>query len=167
MKFFIYSILAVLTFLPVVSCVYHELDSPSSSSMTDQTLYNEINEPGYEYYQGGNILSPASASPHGSFKLRFNQEALSSLDATGELPEGGTFAEGSVIVKEVYVNNQVTVYAVMKKAAADANSGSGWLWSEYNPNGGVFVSIASKGSGCISCHDDLPNRNLVRTFDLH
>jgi hypothetical protein len=167
MKFFIYLILAFLTFLPVISCVYHDLDPPSSSLETDRGLFEEINEAGFEYYQGGNILTPASASPHGNFKLRFNAEALSSLDATGELPEGGTFAEGSVIVKEVHVNNVITVYAVMKKAASDASAGNGWLWSEYSPNGGVLYSIAGKGNGCISCHDDLPNRNLVRTFDLH
>ena len=167
MKFFIYLILAVLTFLPVVSCVYHELDSPSLSSETDLSLFEEINETGFEYYQGGNTLMPASASPHGNFKLRFNAKALSSLDDSGELPEGGTFAEGSVIVKEVYANNQISVYAVMKKASSDAAAGNGWLWSEYGPDGGVYISIAAKGSSCISCHDDLPNRNLVRTFDFH
>jgi hypothetical protein len=167
MKFFIYLILAVLTFLPVVSCVYHELDSPSLSAETDQSLFEEINEAGFEYYQGGNTLMPASASPHGNFKLRFNAEALSSLDASGELPEGGTFAEGSVIVKEVYVNNLLNIYAVMKKASSDAASGNGWLWSEYRPDGGVHFSIAAKGSACIGCHDDQPNRNLVRTFDFH
>jgi hypothetical protein len=167
MKTFIYLVLAALTFLPVVSCVYHELESPSSSSETDQSLFEEINEAGFEYYQGGNTLMPASASPHGNFKLRFNIQALSSLDASGELPEGGTFAEGSVIVKEVYVNNQLDIYAVMKKASSDAASGNGWLWSEYTPDGSVHISIAAKGSACISCHDDLPNRNFVRTFDFH
>lgn len=167
MKTFIYISLAALTFLPVVSCVYHELDSPALSATTDGQLFDEVNKPGYEFYQGGNILSPASASPHGNFKLRFNEEALSSLDPNGELPEGGRFAEGSIIVKEVIVNNEITVLAVMKKAAGDASSGEGWLWSEYRPNGEVLYGIAAKGSVCISCHDDLPNRNLVRTFDLH
>jgi len=167
MKFFIYLILAVLTFLPVFSCVYHELDSPLLSSETDQSLFEEINETGFEYYQNGNTLMPASASPHGNFKLRFNSQALSSLDASGELPQGGTFAEGSVIVKEVYANNQISIYAVMKKASSDATSANGWLWSEYRPDGGVAFSIAGKGSSCIGCHDDLPNRNLVRTFDFH
>jgi hypothetical protein len=167
MKFFIYLTLALLTFLPVISCVYHDLEPPSSSLETDRTLFEEINEGGYEYYQGGNILMPASASPHGNFKLRFNEVALSSFDAAGELPVGGTFAEGSVIVKEVHVNGAIAVYAVMKKAASDASAGNGWLWSEYSPNGGVLYSIAGKGNGCISCHDDLPNRDLVRTFDLH
>ena len=167
MKILIYLILAVLTFLPLVSCVYHELDAPSSSQVTDRSLFQEISESGFEYYQGGNTLTPATASPHGNFKLRFNQEALSSLDATGELPEGGTFAEGSIIVKEAYLNNEINVLAVMKKAAGDANAGEGWLWSEYKPNGSVLFSIKAKGNGCITCHDDLPNRNLVRTFDLH
>ena len=167
MKISIYFILVGLTFLPLISCVYHELDAPFSSSFTDASVFEEINAAGFEYYQNGTILQPASASPHGNFKLRFNQEALSSLDETGELPEGGTFVEGSVIVKEVYLNNVPTVYAVMKKAPSDANASNGWLWSEYQPGGGVYISIAAKGSSCTSCHDDLPNRDFVRTFDLH
>ena len=153
--------------MPVISCVYHELDAPSSSPNTDVSLFEEISEEGYEYFQGGAILLPASASPHGNFKLRFNEEALSSLDATGELPENGTFIEGSVIVKEVYINNSLALYAVMKKAPRDAKAGNSWLWSEYEPNGGVKYSISAKGNACTSCHDDLPNRDFVRTFDLH
>ncbi|HEX6889353.1 MAG TPA: cytochrome P460 family protein [Chryseolinea sp.] len=167
MKISIYLILAGLTFLPMISCVYHELDPPSSSAFTDASIFEEINEAGFEYYQGGTLLSPASASPHGNFKLRFNEEALSSLDATGELPDGGVFMNGSVIVKEVYVNNALTVLAVMKKTPSDVNAANGWLWAEYKPDGGVFISIAAKGNSCTSCHDDLPNRDFVRTFDFH
>jgi hypothetical protein len=167
MKISIYFILAVLTFLPLISCVDHELNAPSSSLITNGSIFEEINEAGFEYYQGGTILSPASASPHGNFKLRFNQEALSSLDGTGELPEGGSFIDGSVIVKEVYVNNVLDIYAIMKKTPSDANAANGWLWSEIRPDGAVQYSIAGKGNGCISCHDDLPNRDFVRPFDLH
>ena len=167
MKILIYLVLSVLTFLPLISCVYHELDDPSLSSITDASIFAEINEAGFEFYQGGTILSPASASPHGTFKLRFNEEALSSLDGTGELPEGGTFIEGSVIVKEVYVNNVLNIYAILKKAPSDVNAANGWLWSEYRPDGAVHYSIAARGNACTSCHDDLPNRDFVRTFDLH
>ena len=167
MKISIYLILIVVTFLPLISCVYHELEAPSSSPITDASLFEEINAAGFEYYQGGAILTAASASPHGIFRLRFNEEALSSLDATGELPVGGTFAEGSVIVKEVYQNNALYAYAVLKKAPSDVNAGNGWLWSEFGPDGSSLFSIAAKGNGCISCHDDLPNRDFVRTFDLH
>jgi hypothetical protein len=167
MKISIYLILVALTFLPLISCVYHELDDPSLSLITNASIFEEINEAGFEYYQGGTILSPASASPHGNFKLRFNQEALSSLDETGELPEGGTFIEGSVIVKEVYVNNVLNIYAILKKAPSDVNAANGWLWSEIGPDGAVQYNIAGKGNACTSCHDDLPNRDFVRTFDLH
>ena len=167
MKSCIYIILAVVTFLPLISCVYHKLDSPSSSPITDAILFEEINEGGFEYYQGGATLLPASASPHGNFKLRFNQEALSSLDATGELPDGGVFMNGSVIVKEVYVNNVLTIYAVMKKAPSDVNAANGWLWSEYLPDGRASYGIALRGNVCTSCHDDSPNRDFVRSFDFH
>ena len=167
MKVFIILILTVLTFLPLISCVYHKLDDPSASSFTDANLFEEINEPGFEYYQGGTILQPASQSPHGNFKLRFNEEALSSLDATGELPEGGTFKEGSVIVKEVFVNNTLVQFAIMKKSPGDPNAANGWLWSERGPNGSLDYSITGKGGSCTSCHGDQPNRDFVRTFDLH
>jgi hypothetical protein len=167
MKTFIFLILTILTFLPLISCVYHQLEAPSSSPITDTSLFEEINEAGFEYYQGGATLLPASASPHGNFKLRFNEEALASLDATGELPDGGVFMNGSVIVKEVYLNNVLTIYAVMKKAPSDVNAANGWLWSEYLPDGGVPYGIAQRGNSCTSCHDDLPNRDFVRTFDFH
>lgn len=167
MKFFIFLVLTVVTFLPVISCVYHELDPPLSSLHTDASLFEEINEQGFEYYESGMILQAASASPHGFFKLRFNEEALSSLDATGELPEGGAFKEGSVIVKEVFVNNELFLYAIIKKTPFDVNAANGWLWSEYRPDGSIQYSIAGKGNSCTGCHDDLPNRDFVRTFDLH
>ena len=77
----------------VNSCEYHDTSDLVTSTTTDETLFEVINESGYQYYQNGNMLSPASASPHGSFKLRFNAIAWSSLDATGELPENRNLKE--------------------------------------------------------------------------
>ena len=82
-------------------------------------------------------------------------------------PAGNTFPSGSIIVKEVTSGGSVSLYAVMKKDPGNDNAGNGWLWGEYNPDGSTAFSVSKKGDGCISCHSGSPNRDLVRTFDLH
>jgi Cytochrome P460 len=133
----------------------------------DDTLYKEMTAGGYAYYQSGAILSGVSPSPHGSFKLRFNATAFAALDSTGELPAGNTFPSGSIIVKEIFDGSSINLYAIMKKDPSNENAGSGWLWAEYKPDGSTAFSAKRKGDGCISCHSGSPQRDLVRTFDLH
>ena len=133
----------------------------------DSALYNEITAGGYTYFQNSALLSAAGASPHGSFKLRFNATAQAALDSTGELPVGGTFPTGSIIVKEVHSGGSINLYAVMKKDPSNANAGSGWLWGEYKTDGSTAFSISKKGDGCISCHSGATNRDLTQSFDLH
>jgi hypothetical protein len=101
------------------------------------------------------------------FKLRFNSVAFAALGPDGELPENSSFPTGSVVVKEVFVNSTIAVLAVIKKSPADPNAGQGWLWAEYALDGTPHFSIEQKGNGCIGCHNETPNRDLVRTFDLH
>lgn len=133
----------------------------------NQALIDEANSSGYTYYQSGTLLSGVSPSPHGSFKLRLNNIAKAALDSTGELPVGNSFPAGSVIVKEIFSGNTIDQFAVMKKDASNANAGNGWVWAEFKPDGTVTYSAANKGSGCIGCHSGTPNRDLIRTFDLH
>lgn len=159
--------IGVAMFIVLKSCVNHDFDDITTSENTDQSLYHEINEGGFVYYENGNLLTPDPASPHGLFKLRFNSIAASSLNESGELPENGKFKDGSLLVKEVYQNNSLAVYAVMKKAPSDKSAGNGWLWSEYALDGTPLFSIEREGNGCINCHSDTPHRDLVRTFDLH
>ncbi|MBA4055078.1 MAG: hypothetical protein C0490_10225 [Marivirga sp.] len=149
------------------ACVSHEFRDVTESVNTNGSLFAEINASGYQYYQNGKTLSPASASPHGSFKLRFNETALLSLDNSGELPALNTFNEGSIIVKEVYKNNVLNLFAVMKKVPADPSAANGWLWAEYALDGTAVFGINEKGSSCTNCHSETPNRDLVRTFDFH
>jgi len=59
------------------------------------------------------------------------------------------------------------LYAVMKKDPSNGNAGNGWIWAEFETNGTVKTSVSAKGSACISCHSGTPNRDLIRTFDLH
>jgi hypothetical protein len=147
--------------------VYHDISDPDYVNATDESLFDEVNEQGYTYYQSGNLVAPATQSPHGLFRLRFNSTAFQALDAGGELPSNGSFPMGSVIVKEGYVNSNLTNFAVMKRAPADINAGAGWLWAGYALDGAPVISIGERGGSCVGCHNDSPNRDLVRTFDLH
>jgi hypothetical protein len=113
------------------------------------------------------MLSPAAASPHGNYKLRFNDIAWSALDGSGKLPSNASFPEGSLIVKEVFSGDVITVFAVMKKSRNDFNAANGWVWAEISPTGDAYFSVKQRGSGCVSCHGDTPNRDFVRSFDLH
>lgn len=163
MKKTLSTVCLILSLIVIIqSCKKDEEDTDA-----DKALYSEITASGYSFYQSGNVLPGVSPSPHGSFKLRFNATALAALDSTGELPSGGTFPTGSIIVKDVYSNGSISLYAVMKKDPSNGNAGNGWVWAEFQPGGSVSFSTSKKGDGCISCHSGTPNRDLVRTFDLH
>ncbi len=133
----------------------------------DKILFDEVSSTNYAFYQSGTVLAPAAPSPHGSFRLKFNGIALSALDSTGELPVGGVFPTGSLIVKEIQSGGSTNLLAIIKKDPGNGNAGSGWLWAEYSPNGDATFSVGKKGDGCTGCHGGSPNRDLVRTFDLH
>ena len=163
-KFLTATIIVVILFK---SCVYHDLTDRDLVDATDASLFEEANQSGFTYYQSGNSISAAPQSPHGMFKLRFNSIAFQALDASGELPEDGRFPNESMVVKESYVNGTLNILSVMKKSPSDPNAGDGWLWAEYRVDGTSAVSIEGNGSFCIGCHHDTPNRDLVRTFDLH
>lgn len=147
------------------SCTYNELPTTPDG---DKMLFNELSDlSSFTYFQGGNTLTPASASPHGAFKLRFNAIAASALDGTGKLPPAATFPAGSVLVKEVYMSGNLTIYAVIKKDPTDGNSSGGWLWAEIKPDGSPFISSKLQGVSCTGCHGQSPNRDLTRTFEFH
>ena len=143
--------------------------SCKKNNITDEELYESSLESGYQYYKNStDTLNPASASPHGIFRARFNAVAQKSLDADGKLPENSSFEEGAVIVKEVYgqKGGPLTLLAIMKKAPKSKNAGKDWLWGEYKPGGETVFSVSKKGDGCVSCHS-ASNRDLTRIFDLH
>lgn len=155
-------ILLALTILSIQSCKKDKSDPEA-----DSQLFNEINKGGYTWYQNGDTLPGTSPSPHGNFTLRFNSVAQSVLDSTGELPVGASFPSGSILVKEAISGGVLSLHVVMKKDPSSSNSGSGWLWAEYSTDGSVSYGVASKGGACVSCHSTSPNRDLVKTFDLH
>lgn len=163
MKKFSWFLAMLLVILAGITSCKHE---PIFDGL-DAALYEEAVASGYTDYQNGTLLNPAAPSPHGAFKLRFNAIAQAVLDSSGELPVGNTFPAGSILVKELYTGNTLSQYAVMKKAPTQANSANGWVWAEFAPGGAVTFSSGKKGNGCTGCHSGTPNRDLVRTFDLH
>jgi hypothetical protein len=131
-------------------------------------IFEEATASGLTFYLGvDSVFSPAGGSPHGNFKLKFNNKATSVFDVDGKIPAGSSFPDGSLIVKEAFTGAGNMLYAVMKKDSKSKFAADGWLWAEYNPDGTVIYNVKEKGESCTSCHSATPNRDHVRSFDLH
>lgn len=159
MNIFNKALILSISLMTIVSCQKKKLN---------EELYDAAKATDLQFYKNKDTLySGAGGSPHGSFKLKFNSTAVSSLGADGKLPVGAEFSNGSVIVKEVYSGGELTFYVVMKKDSESKFQGENWVWGEYKPNGDVAYSVSDKGSSCISCHSAGVSRDLTRSFDLH
>lgn len=135
---------------------------------TNEALYNASIATDLSFYKGKDtIYDPKGGSPHGYFKLKFNQTAINALGADGKLPIGETFPEGSVIVKEIYASGAISLYAVMKKDRNSKFASHKWVWGEYSPSGKTVVSVNGEGKECVSCHTNGTTRDLTLSFDLH
>ncbi|MDQ3110916.1 MAG: cytochrome P460 family protein [Bacteroidota bacterium] len=153
------SFFLVLAFIVVQAC---------NKTRLNDKIFDEVTSTNLVFYQGqDSVYNPAGGSPHGDFKLKFNSTAASVLDATGRLPAGSSFPDGSLIVKEALSGTSGMFYAIMKKDKKSKFANEGWLWAEYNQDGTVIYNVKEKGSACISCHSASPNRDHVRSFDLH
>ncbi len=164
-----YLTIIIILFAIVTSVQSCKKDNEDTSTDTD--LFNETSSAsGYTYYIGSpGITAGFGNSPHGFERVRFNSIAQAVLDSTGKLPSGASFPTGSIIVKEIYssATGSINLLAIMKKDPDNGNSGNGYLWAEIKPDASVAFSTSKKGDGCISCHSGSPNRDLIRTFDLH
>ena len=107
-----------------------------------------------------------SAAHQPLVRVRLNTKALSAL-RDGTLPSGSIFSNGSVVFKEIIMNGQTILYAVMLKDPAHPLSANRWLWAEYRPDGTIAFSVMSRGSGCVGCHsrEQGPQHDFVRTFE--
>ena len=107
------------------------------------------------YKNDGVTLLSGAHGPHGTFKLRFNNVAFKALTDNGKLPVGVQFPEGSLIIKDIYKENDLTLYAFMYK-----KSGS-WLWAEVKPDKKVQHGVNDNSGVCTGCHSQTGNRDLV------
>ena len=148
----------------IISCVFYSCTKDVGVNpllaFTDKALLDSANNTAaFVYYKNDpNAVYSGANGPHGAFKLKFNKKAILALTDNNKLPVGQKFPDGSMIVKEIPSNG---LYAIMYK-----KSGS-WLWSEVNKDGTVVFSVNKNGDGCISCHSQSGNRDLVVTFNFH
>jgi len=99
-------------------------------------------------------------------RVSLNAKAASAL-VGGALPPGGSFPDSSIVFKEIRSGATTTFYAIMYKDRDNPLAANGWVWGEFRANGSVLFSVASRGSGCVSCHmrEEGPSHDLVRTFE--
>jgi len=142
---------------------------PAVKNPTDAQIFALATGAGpWTYYKlSTDTLNRASGSGHTQEKLRtrYNSIAARQLDANGMVKSGAVFADSSLIVKELYSESQIQLYAVMMKMQSATNAGNGWLWVQYNPNGSVIYSVSNKGAMCTSCHSS--GIDYTRMNDSH
>lgn len=123
---------------------------------------------GFTWYKGDDakLVSTIPGAHNTYVRTRFNAVAQAALTDSGKLPVGGSFPEGSLIVKESYdADNNFTVFAIMEKAPNNSAAGEGWLWAEYDADGKAVHGINKSNKGCINCHNDSGNRDFMLFFD--
>lgn len=145
--------------------------TPAATITNDADLYNLVTQRdsfrSYTAFPRFEGMAPA-AGPHRTMvRVSLNQRAMGALQ-NGRLPANTRFPDGSVVFKEVFNDaGMLMSYAVMYKASADARAGSGWLWADFSPTGGVGYSIDNRGAMCTGCHLDAQGaqNDSVRTFE--
>ncbi len=163
-------ILVFAAFLALTAAGYIFL--VNSDEPEDKALYQWItSETDYTYYKNDSAIIPTSEETeraHDNFmRVRLNKKVLSVLDSNGKLPEGKSFPDSSILIKEIYSdknNSTPDILAVMVKLKDDKYSGKDWLWAEYTPKGETEYSVTSKGKVCIKCHQ--PGDDYVRILDI-
>jgi hypothetical protein len=179
MKNFTLNILASI--LVSVNCFAQQINIDSSDAITDQQLLSAAANEEFKFYKGDDSwlkFTPRGGGHSGFIRIKFNAPAQSVLDESGNLPVGGVFPAGSLVIKEIKdkIEDSWTILSIMLKSANAPNANQGWVWGEYEPNGDPIVSASSGGKSCIRCHSitnrnspvagDRGHRDFVRTFGL-
>ncbi len=165
----IFAFLLMLVFATITCKRSPTVDA--ATGVTDKALFDLVTNSNLFYYKGNaNYIASDPSSPHDKFmRVKFNAKAFSALGTDRKLPQGGTFPDSSLIVKEISStqSGSLNLYAVMYKIPKASNAGSGWVWAEYKPSGTVQAGAGLNGSKCVNCHSGSKQRDLVKTFDLH
>jgi len=126
---------------------------------TSYVLFPRVDSVGSGTLNGSNAHRPL-------VRVRMNATAYGALQ-NDTLPSGDTFPDGSILLKEIIENGEVTLYAIMVRDRENPLAGAGRLWAELRPDGDVFYSITNRGEGCVGCHalEKGTTNDLVRTFE--
>lgn len=116
----------------------------------------------FTWYKNSNALlvtSDGSGHTQPFLRTRYNTIASQMLNNQGLIIDNATFAEGSLIVKELIDDDgNVELYAILfKDSDNDYADSKGWVWGYIEADGSVRQSVSKKGSSCISCHSQLGN----------
>lgn len=130
---------------------------------TDEMLYNMAiardNATWYKFDDA--FLDKSAGSGHNYPFLRtwYNPTAAQHLDSTGKVAANASFADGSLIVKELYSQaKEMERFAILYKDSDNADADDrGWVWGYVNGNGSVATSAADKGAICTGCHSQADN----------
>ena len=166
----------VTLYVAMLSCTDQGEPPPLSLPLvsSDAELFQLVSQrdPFTSYRLFPNVDSVTSGTLNGStahqplVRVSMNATAFSILQK-GSLPAGATFPEGSIIFKQIIMNGQTALYAVMFKENNNPLAGNGWLWAEYQTDGTPFIPITRKGANCTGCHsrEQGPQHDFVRTFE--
>lgn len=148
----------VWTAILLVLGILHSCKHESAEANTDQLLFEMAQKTaGFVWYKNsGAFLEKSSGSghPQAYLRTRYNAIAAANLDPEGNIIEGSFFAEGALIVKELYENpSTLSRYAILyKKPDHQYADARGWVWGYVNANGKVASEASKKGASCINCH---------------
>ncbi len=161
----------VLTFFAALLLVVFLSQCKKKPTEADKMLFDKSKvTTGFTYYQNNSsVMASSPQSAHNPFfRVRFNAVAWAALTDSGRLPAGGSFPEGSLIVKELYDSQtgSLKLLAAMEKSTGNSLAGANWLWGEYKDDGSLGYSVSEKGSGCTGCHASTGNRDYARLFEL-
>ncbi len=164
-----YSVIAIIIIfvLTLNSCKKDKI----ATGIDKQLLEMAKETAGFTWYKNSDaLLNKSLGSGHSEplLRTRYNNIASSVLDNSGKILAGASFPEGSLIVKELFVNNiDLSRYAILYKKPSDSNAdASGWVWGYINANNTVATPASEKGSGCRGCHSQSNNidLNLMNTY---
>jgi len=130
---------------------------------TDIELYNMAKSTeNFTWYKNSDaLLNKSSGSAHTQpfLRTRYNSVAATQLDRSGKVMTDASFAEGSLVVKELYDNaTKLGRYAILyKNSESDFADSNGWVWGYIDADGSVAETSANKGNACKSCHSQEGN----------
>jgi hypothetical protein len=119
----------------------------------------------YRWYKNNDdILTPGSRTGHteNGLRTKYNNIAQTQLENNFKVIENANFPDRSLIVKELYRNNNLGTYAIMYKKVGDQNADAfGWVWGYIRDNGTIRNAADRKGAGCTGCHSQNGNIDLT------